>query len=214
MVQPLVKSATKNLKKVVPVLENPRVSNGHSLGCTPCSTQCGRSETSQTINSPPPPSTLVLFVSLQVLTTLSQPTPRPSSGQRSRAERSAVSQPRPCYIAHGGSRLKVQYQRAQLPLTPVSYQSSAVTTIPAVAAGVTGATASRALTALHIPETNQNHLFAASLIWPLPLPFYFLDSRFSLIKYFFPDSLTASSIEHKESHSKGHVSLDQRQKLP
>lgn len=95
-----------------------------------------------------------------------------------------------------------------------SHQSSAITTIPAVASGVTGATANRALTALHIPDTKQNHLLAVSLIWALPLPFYFLDSCFSLIKYFFSDSLTASSIGHKESQSKGHVSLDQRQKLP
>lgn len=66
------------------------------------------------------------------------------------------------------------------------------------------------------PGTSQkqkNHLFAVRLTWALPLPCYFLNFCFSLV-FFFSDSLTASSIDHKESHSTGHISLDQRQKLP
>lgn len=95
--------------------------------------------------------------------------------------------------------------------SPRNYQSSAIATIPAG----TGATASPALTALHLPETNQNHLFAVRLIWALPLPsLIFWIPVFLWQNTFCPNSLTASSTGNKGSRLKGHIILDQRQHLP
>lgn len=144
------------------------------------------------------------------LTALRQPTPRPF--QQNWAEDWAVNQVRPCYIARGGSGLKIQYQRAQIPLTLVSELGNHCDPSRGICCD-RGHCQQSTNSSAH-PEKNQNHLFAASLVWALPLPFHFLDSCFSLIKYIFSESLTASSVEHKESHSKAHISLDQRQKLP
>lgn len=49
-----------DLKKVVAVLKNSGVSNGHTLEYTSNFTQCGWSKTCNSINSPPPVSTLPL----------------------------------------------------------------------------------------------------------------------------------------------------------
>lgn len=89
--------------------------------------------------------------------------------------------------------------------SPRSYQSSAIATIPAG----TGATASPALTALHLPETNQNHLFAVRLIWALPLPsLIFWIPVFPLTKYFLSQLINSQQhwtqrITFKGSHYSG-----------
>lgn len=89
--------------------------------------------------------------------------------------------------------------------SPRNYQSSAIATIPAG----TGATASPALTALHLPETNQNHLFAVRLIWALPLPsLIFWIPVFPLTKYFLSKLINSQQhwtqrITFKGSHYSG-----------
>lgn len=128
-------------------------------------------------------------MSLQILTTLSQQTPWPFLGpSRQRTQQWGLSSEPSQTMLYCTWRFKA---KDSVPESSDSthiregYQSSAITMIPPVASSVTGATASRALTALHIPETNQNHLFAVSLIWSLPLLFLFFGFLFFFNKILF-----------------------------
>lgn len=152
------------------------------------------------INSSPPVSTLALWCPHRKGNTTAL-----SEASKSRQRLGSEPAQAMSYCTWGSEAADSVPKGSAPTHSPRSYQSSATATIPAV----TGATASPALTALHGPQTKQNHLFAVRLIWALPLPlFYFSDSCFSLIKCFL--SLLIHSQQHwtqrimfKGSHCSG-----------
>lgn len=78
---------------------------------------------------------------------------------------------------------------------------------------VTGGHCQQRTNSSALSQKQTKIISAAKLIWAQPLSFYFLDTCCCLIKYFF--SWFINSQQHwTQSHSKGHVSLDQRQNLP
>lgn len=119
-----------HLKKVVPALKHSGVSNGYTLEYTSSSTQCGRSKTSNSINSSPPVSTLALSCPHQKGNTTALLRP-------AKLGRGLGSEPgQTMSYCTWGFEAKDSVPKSSGPThTPGSYQSSAITTFPAVASG-------------------------------------------------------------------------------